>query len=602
MKPPDTQKRTKIFYGEGVSPGIAIGRAYLHRQVDYSKELWTRVPAGRAKEEKRKFLDALERSRKAVQDLIRRVEKELGNDQSNIFRAHSLMLRDNDFIEEIIRYIETNYYSAESAVAATIEAWQNKFSASPLPQIRAKISDILDIGQRITENLRMGNTDLKRHLKIKGDSIFITSLFLPSLSPFIDTNRIRGIISELDNRASHSAIVARSMGIPSVFGIRDLIKRVQDGDELIMDGSEGVVILNPDSLLKKKYAKKRHEFLLYQTSILNSKNRPCITRDGCFIELYANMGEYVDAERALKAGALGIGLYRTEMPFIMRNQYPDEDLQYNLYKKVLEAMQGRPVIIRTLDLSGDKVISKIPELKRERSRLNQGAVRVFLEYPELFKVQLRAILRASIHGDIRVIIPMVSDLSEVLIIKRMFRSVKRELLKEGLQFKEDIKLGIMIEIPSAVMVAEDLIKKVDFFSVGTNDLIQYTMAIDRSSEKATKYFQSASPAILHMLRKLLAVASGANKDIFICGTMASDPLYITLLIGLGFRKFSLDPLALNHIRDIIQRIALTDAQKLAEKATRQKTAERLQNLLDKDLSRFREFHDFYFGKSDKQGM
>ncbi|MBN1522553.1 MAG: phosphoenolpyruvate--protein phosphotransferase, partial [Candidatus Aureabacteria bacterium] len=524
--------------------------------------------------------------------------KEIGFDESNIFQVHMGILEDKSFIGEIQRRIEEDFFNAESAVKTVIEVWERRFSESFSPQVQVRAADVLDVGKRILANLCIDETLCLFRTEIPVETmgknvIFVTRVLLPSVTAFIDKKKIKGIVAELGNKASHSAVIAKSLGLPAVFGVANALKNIKNGDEVILDGSSGTVFVHPDPEVKNEYETIRKDFSLYQKRLGKLVDEPSVTKEGREIELYANIGALADAETAVKNRAKGVGLYRTEMPFIIRNEFPAEDLQYAIYKKVIEKMEGASVSIRTLDLGGDKILSYLPMPKEENPNLGWRAIRVFIDHPDLFKVQLRAILRASVHGKLKIIIPMISDLSEVRITKKIFAEAKRELTKEGVAFDKKIELGIMIEVPSAVILAEHLIKEVDFFSVGTNDLIQYTLAVDRNSEKVSKYFEPLNPSILLMLKSLLSVARKAGKDITICGEVAGDPLYIPILVGLGYQKLSLNPTAINLVKDLIRGISFKDSERLAALALEKKTAMDVKKLLERFLSRFEKLYRIY---------
>ncbi|MHB9154650.1 MAG: phosphoenolpyruvate--protein phosphotransferase [Endomicrobiales bacterium] len=573
--------KMRIYRGEGIAPGVALGTAFI------SGELAPRVPqretVGRGKlpEEKARLLKACDDASEETRRLVEKVRAEIGAGESVIFQAHLLILKDKNFVGEMVRRLEEESLSAESAVQLVVDDWEKTFSSSPSPQLQMKVFDIIDIGKRILSKLSLSHAFPRFPSGRKAaNTILAGKMLLPSHTAIIDRNNVTGIVAELGSKVSHAAVIARSLGLPSVFGVPNVIRNIKNNDELIVDGSSGIVYVNPDDEVKKEYEsfKKRYHGYMKQLDRLTAL--PSVTLDGREIGLYANVGACADAELAVKYRARGVGLYRTEMPFIIRNEFPAEDVQYAIYRKVFERMRGRPVSVRMLDLGGDKMASFLPVPKEENPNLGWRAIRVFIDHPHFFKTQIRAVLRAAVGADARIILPMISDLTEVRITKRIFAEAKRELAAKKVPFNDRVPVGIMVEVPSAVILASSLIQEVDFFSVGTNDLIQYTLAVDRNSEKAARYFEPLNPAVVYMMKRLVDVARAAGKDITVCGEVASDPLYIPLLVGLGYDKLSVSPLAVNMVKDIVRSIDAKEAEKLASVVLEKRTAREIRTLME----------------------
>jgi len=590
--------KMKIHRGEGISPGVAVGKAYIAEDMIHQELKKVTMSRDRIPQEKDRFKKSLEESRKEIQDLIEKVDKDLGADESSIFQMHLGIISDKSFTGKILRLIEDESLTAESAVKSVVEHWEKRFLESSSQNLQMKMADILDIGKRLLTNLCTDKSvcDYSTGISIEDvgeDVILISRILFPSSAAFAGHKEIVGILAELGNKTSHSAVIAKSLGLPVVFGIPDLLRNVRNGDEIIIDGSSGIVFINPDEKIRNEYETIKKSFSSYRKYLEGLTDTPSITKDGREIELYANVGAYADVDMALKYGARGVGLYRTEMPFLIRNQFPSEDLQYSLYKRVIEKMEGRPVSIRTLDLGGDKILSYMPMPQEENPNLGWRAIRVFMDHPDLFKTQLKAILRASVGGDVKIIIPMVSDLPEVYFTRKILNEVKRELSKKGIRYNKNVQLGIMMEVPSAVILAHHLIEEVDFFSVGTNDLIQYTLAVDRNSEKVSKYFEPLNSAILYMLKRLVKITEQAGKDITLCGEVAGEPLYVPLLVGLGYRKLSVNPIAINLIKDIIHKLSFKDTKALVDKALNMKTAKDIRVLLEDYFSKMKKIREIY---------
>lgn len=592
-------KKMAVHRGVNISPGVAIGKAYIFKDIMHTPTPVVKISDNEKSFEKERVRDSLSASKGELSVIVDRVNKELGYDESNIFQVHLQILDDEQFVTDIFSLIDDQSYSAESAVKAVVEKWDVRFSEMDSDEYRMKSADIIDVGKRVLSNLCLKGavcpykTDINL-TEIDSNVIFITKVLLPSVTAYIDRKKILGIIAELGNRSSHSAVIAKSLGLPSVFGVPYITEFIEDGDEVILDGSSGIVYVNPTKHVKNEYETFRKKFTSYKERIEGLTADPAVTKDGIDVSLFANIGAFADVDMALKYNASGIGLYRTEMPFIIRNEFPNEDLQYKLYRKVVEAMKGRPVNIRTLDLGGDKIIESLPVPREENPNMGWRAIRVFIDNPELFKVQLRAILRASAHGKIRIILPMISDLTEVEITRRIINEAMDELDRKGVPFDKSFELGIMVEVPSAVLLAESLIEEVDFFSVGTNDLIQYTLAVDRNSEKASKYFEPLNPAIIKMLKSLVDVAGAKGKDITICGEIASDPLYVPLLVGLGYTRLSLNPLSINMVKDIVRSVNYDDCSDLAAEILTMVKTEDIRARLNEYFRRFEDLYKIYF--------
>ena len=566
----------RVFHGEGIAPGVAIGRVHVFEDIIHRNVPKTIIlPSAREREQLR-FLKAYEATLAEINELIKKVHREIGLDESAIFQAHVLILNDKRFAGEMLRLVSDELLSAESAVRQVVESWEKTFSASSSAALQSKVFDIIDIGKRILAKLSREGTpgeavEQPAPIPQGGAVILAARMLLPSHTAFIDKKQIAGIITELGNKASHSAVIAKSLGIPTVFGVKGVVSSFQSGDEVIIDGSSGTVLVNPDAAVRREYESIRRKFVVYRHHLESLTDLPCVTPDGRSVALYANIGAVADMEMALRYRARGVGLYRTEMPFLIRNEFPDEDTQYAIYRRVVEKMKGKPVGIRTLDLGGDKVLNFLSMPKEENPNLGWRAIRVFLDNPHFFKIQLKAILRAATAGNVRIILPMISDLTEVRISKRILAEARRELQKKNIPFNSNVKLGIMIEVPSAVMLAEYLIEEVDFFSVGTNDLIQYTLAVDRNSEKAARFFEPLNPAIILMLRKLIDITNRAGKDITICGEIASEPLYLPILLGLGYTRLSVNSLAINMVKSILRATSFHDAQELVREVMKKRT-------------------------------
>jgi len=389
------------------------------------------------------------------------------------------------------------------------------------------------------------------------------------------------IATERGNQNAHAAIMARALGIPAVFGVEGLLKQVGVRSEVIVDGNSGCVYINPDQSVKKEYQRLQGEFDLRQRALEGIRDLPAETTDGCTVSLMANIGLLSDLRVAHLHGAQGVGLYRTEFPFMSRSSFPGRFEQAAIYRKVLEEFPGLPVSIRTLDIGGDKELSYFAHPKEENPFLGWRSIRISLDREDIFREQLAAVLLASAHGKCNLMFPMVSGVDEVRRIKGILEQLKEELTREGKAFDPEIGLGIMVELPAAVVIAEMLIKEVDYFSIGTNDLIQYTLACDRNNPRVKKWYDPYHPAVLHSIKKVADAAAGAGKPASLCGEMASEPVNAVLLLGLGLRSFSLAAPNIPRVKEALRRISLAQAKRIAEQVLGMESAQAIRTYLEK---------------------
>ncbi|MFH1283363.1 MAG: phosphoenolpyruvate--protein phosphotransferase [bacterium] len=589
----------KVYKGESIFPGLVLGNAEVVKNMLTFEKRLTTITQDSVEQEKNRFNKAVEISVNELKELLKKSSDIVEKQVRDIFNVHLQILNDEVFIREILNNIKSELLNSEGAITAAVEQYKQNFSNSASEQIKAKIADLVDIKQRLISHLYVASTQetmegIKKKTSLNEAIILVTQMLLPSTLASLDRNKVKGIVTELGSKYSHSAVIAHSLGIPIIFDVNNVVSNIQDEDELIVDGTSGTVFLHPTEELKGKYKKAKEKFIEYQNILDSQKKSPAVTQDRKKIELYANVGMIEDLDKALQNNADGVGLFRTEIPFLLIKQFPDERLQVKIFRKVVEGMKGKPVGIRLFDIGSDKVVSYLPIAKELNPNLGWRAIRIFLDNPDLLKIHMRAILKASAYGNAKVIIPMVCILEEVLAIKQMLYEVSKELERDGEPFKKDIQLGIMIEVPSAVLIAEHLIKEVDFFCVGTNDLIQYTLAIDRDNPRVSKYFDPLSPPIIQMLQKIACVTKQERKDLYICGMMAAEPLYIPLLIGMGYEKLSVNPHAIGIAKDIIRNISFDDAEILAQEIIKKKTGLEIKEILVEYFSRIEKTYDIYF--------
>ncbi len=554
----------KEFQGIGVSPGIAIGKVFVLHSGESFNLPKRAVGPEQISNEIARFEDALTRTRTEILNIRRKLSDQIGRESSDIFMAHLLILEDRTLIEDVIEVIKSEKAGAEYAFATVIQRYFKAFSKINDEYLKERISDIRDVGKRLLGNLC--GEEKKRLEDLQGKVIIVSHDLSPSDTALLDKNKVIAFVTEIGGPTSHTAILGRSMEIPAIVGIEKIVGEVQDNDSVIVDGTHGVVVLSPDSATYDKFSRQGNEFLQLTSELDKLRELPAETLDGKRITLAANIEFHHEVSSALSHGADGVGLYRTEYFYMNRTTLPTEQEQYEAYRKVAEGMRSRSVIIRTLDLGGDKFASTLEIPHEMNPYLGWRAIRFCLTRKDIFKTQLRAILRASAHGDLKIMYPMVASVYEVRAAREILKEAKVELEREGLAFHKDIHVGAMIEIPSAALASDVLAKEVDFFSLGTNDLIQYTLAIDRMNEKIAYLYEPTHPAIVRLIDLTIRNGHGHNIWVGSCGEMSSDPAIAILLVGLGIDEISASPVTLPKIKKAIRSIRYSDAKEIAQRA------------------------------------
>jgi phosphotransferase system enzyme I (PtsI) len=561
--------------GIPASPGIVIGKACVFQDILYLVERRD-VEKGRAEEEILRLKRAI---RQVIDELVEdnlRVSQEIGKREAEIFLAHVAILEDPYFISKIFQDIRESGINAEASVLREIEEFKKVFEKMDDPYIKTRAQDLSDIGRRVIQKLMpspQNGCDLEEPV------IIVASELTPSDTIRLDREKVLAFATESGGKESHAAILARSLGIPAVVGLEGLISKVRKGDLLVVDGDMGILLINPPEELIENYRELQKSRESYRTELSKVIPLSSETLDGHEVRLWANIGSLADLEYALHFGAYGIGLFRTELPFLVWRRFLTEDEQFYLYQKVLTEAKGREVTIRTLDFGGDKFIE---DGRREREKnpfLGYRSIRVFLREKALFRQQLRAILRASAHGKVKVLIPMISSMEEISEVREVFEATKSELRREGISFDEEISLGVMVEVPSVAIIADQVIKEVDFLSIGTNDLIQYTLAVDRDNELVNPLYQPLNPAVLRLIQMVTEVAKKAKKSVTLCGEMAGNPTYIPLLVGMGLSDLSMNPYALLEAKKTIRSIERQRWEQMARRVLDLPSVEAISRLL-----------------------
>lgn len=566
-------KTTIALRGIGVSPGIVIGSAYVLDRQDIKETLHKLSDGEPVSREIKRLRKSLRDSRQELLD-IKTDLKDREGIGSLFVDVHIMILDDKTFVRNIIKNIKDHLVNAEWALKMTISRQREIFDKIEDDYLRERIRDVEYVGQRILRNLS-GKTH-ERVSDIEGEVVIVARDLSPADTVQMSNRKVLGFATDIGGKTSHTAIVAKSIEIPAVVGLERITREVSTGDAIIVDGTAGVVIINPEPEVIKRYEDKKRHYLAMEEDMLKDAHLPAVTADGHSVGVGANIEFIEEIPSAVFHGANGVGLYRTEFIYINREQLPTEEEHFSSYKEVIEGEGVKWATIRTFDLGGDKFVSDAGLAEEMNPVMGLRAIRFCLQEVELFKVQLRAILRASAYGNTGILLPMISGVKEIMDARTIIDEVKEELLSEGIPIDEDIKIGIMIEVPSAVIMAEQLAEKADFFSIGTNDLIQYALAIDRVNERVTYLYEPLHPAILRMLKQVVDAGHRAGIKVAMCGEMAGDPLYTAILLGLELDGLSMTPLAIPRVKKIIRQSTVKESKKLLKKVMAFSTAQEIE--------------------------
>ncbi|AJS57584.1 phosphoenolpyruvate--protein phosphotransferase [Paenibacillus sp. IHBB 10380] len=564
--------------GIAASAGIAIARAFILEHPDYSIE---KQQVDDAWAEITKLDDALEKSRIELEAIKDRTLQELGEKKAEIFESHLLILSDPEFISPVKDQIAADSLNASFVLNEVAGQFISMFENMKSEYLQERAADMRDVTKRILKHL-LGLNYVSAS-EISEEVIVIAEDLTPSDTAQLNRQYVKGFTTNIGGRTSHSAIMARSLEIPAVVGTQEVLKQVTSGDLVIVDGLAGEVLINPSEETVAEYRVKQHEYDLQMAEWKKLRDEPTVTQDGKHVELAANIGTPADVEGVLEHGGEAVGLYRTEFLYMGRDKLPSEDVQYKAYKTVLEKMEGKPVVVRTLDIGGDKELPYLEMPKEMNPFLGFRAIRLCLDRQDIFRVQLRALLRASVYGNLRIMFPMIATLGEFRQAKALLLEEKANLAAEGIEVAEDIQLGIMVEIPSTAVLADLFAKEVDFFSIGTNDLIQYTMAADRMNERVSYLYQPYNPSILRLVNMVIEAAHKEGRWVGMCGEMAGDTTAIPLLLGLGLDEFSMSASSILPARSLIAKLSTSEMQQLAATALTCATSEEVVELVKNTL-------------------
>ena len=572
-----TRSDIRTYKGVGVSPGIAIGRAVI---VEKRVSSVYRVPI-REEEvpaEVTRFLESLEKTRDELHDLKVKVSRSMGDEYASIFEAHAMIVGDASFADKVTQKIEIEQVNAEWALAEVQEELQARFASFDDDYLRERVADVKDVAERVLVNLMgIAHHDLS---EIEHDVVIIADDLTPSDTVHFNRRPIVGFATEVGGRTSHTSIIAKSLFMPAVIGVPRLTKIVDNDEMVIVDGYEGAVVVNPTPAMISEYRSResRHEEAV--TKLLENRDLAAVTKDHHKISLQANIELVEELDDATKFGAEGIGLYRSEFLYISTAPFlPTEEEHFNIYRKLAQATAPNWCVIRTFDLGGKKLAREVMGSKEENPVLGLRALRLCMQHRDMFKTQLRALLRASAFGNIKIMFPLVSGVQELRQVKTLVRDIRLELDAEGIAYDRELQIGIMIEVPSAAVIADMLATEADFFAIGTNDLIQYSLAIDRGNENVSYLYEPLHPALLRLIKGVIDAGKRAGIPVSMCGEMASDPIYAIVLLGLGLEIYSMNPSSIPVVKNVIRSVRYRDCRRIAEAALLKKTAQEIEEFI-----------------------
>jgi phosphotransferase system enzyme I (PtsI) len=563
-----------LIKGISVSPGIAIGKVFLKEEIKIEIK---KSEVDNIESELARLKLAMEKSKVQLQELYEQTLQKSGKHEAQIFASHAMILEDEGFIGQVEGKVKADKVNAEWAMKEVSQQLVKMFEEMENEYMQERAMDIKEVSMKMLRNLS-GNDDCCVN-SINEPVIIVTKELVASDIVQIDRDNVLGFVTEEGGKTSHSAIMARSMEAPSVFGVENICNKVKHGDKIIIDAIKGNIIINPDQLTLDEYMGKKQKYEKRMRILSKIKDTETVTTDGVRLEVACNIGLPDDVKRVIEKGGEGVGLFRTEFLYMSRTSLPTEEEQYTAYKAVLEKMKDKQVVIRTFDIGGDKELDYLEFPEEKNPFLGYRAIRYCLDKIDLWKVQLRAILRASVHGNAKLMFPMISALSELRQAKEILDEVKDDLRREGIAFNEKLEIGMMIETPAAVWMADIFAKEVDFFSIGTNDLIQYTMAVDRMNSHVSHLYSQYNPAVLRSIKRTIDAAHEAGIWVGMCGEAASDPKLIPILIGMGLDEFSMNPSSVLEAKWIIKQFSKKETEGLVDWVMKMSTAAEVEGFL-----------------------
>ena len=572
--------KTQFIKGIGVSPGIVIGKAYLldRRKIEAPARV---LPEFQVPQEVSRFLDAVEESKKQLRTAKDKLLHEDAAGPSYILDTHLLLLEDKKLIENTVQTIKQSWINSEWALKINLDRVRKVFDSIDDDYLKSRKTDVDYVGERILRNL-MGK-ETESIAQIKEEVILVAHDLSPADTAHMVKDKVTAFVTDMGGKTSHTAIMARSLEIPAVVGSETATHSVNTGDTLIVDGITGVVVVNPSPEILQEYQDRQRVRQKMERELFQYRDLPAETLDGYRVKVLANIELVDEIPSVLQHGAEGIGLYRTEYLYLNRKDLPSEEEHFQAYKKVVEGIYPHPAVIRTLDIGGDKFMSHMDLAEEMNPAMGLRAIRFSLKEVDIFKVQLRAILRASAYGKVKLLLPMISGVTEIREVKKILQEVRLNLSAEGIAFDPEMEVGIMIEVPSAVTIADILAKEVDYFSIGTNDLIQYSLAIDRVNESVTHLYQPLHPAVLRLIRNVAKAAHQVGIRVAMCGEMAGEPLYVPILLGLELDDLSMNALSIFRVKKILRAYTYRECKELVEEALQLATPEEIEELVRANL-------------------
>ena len=566
-----------------MSPGIVVGIVHRVESVLGSVEQQTldnriQIPA-----EIERFDRAVADSAAGLEAMVRKVTQELGESDAGIFKGHLQIVNDPSLLSKVHELIETKQFTALAALQTVMQGYAAQFARIEQDYFRERMADVRDVILQIGSHLTrkpLGHSDPAGESRNGDESVILVAHeLLPSQAMSLGELPIAGIVTEVGGSTSHAAILARSRGIPAVSGVDGIMAEVESGDRMIVDGRDGVVIPRPDQEATSAYRKVQREFFNLKDRLIANRDLPALSADGTRVELLANINNLADAQAATKVGATGVGLLRTEYLFLTHNDVPGEEEQYEYYRQIILNAPNQTVTIRTLDLGGDKTVPYLGSRSEPNPFMGWRSTRIFFENAKLFITQIRAILRASRHGHVSMLFPMITNLEELLHVNKLVKETRHNLRREGIAFGEDVKTGVMVEVPAAAICIDAILRETDFISIGSNDLIQYLMAADRDNPKVAHLCESLNPAIFGVLRSVFAACHRTGTPVTLCGEMAGQPRSVLVLFGMGLRRFSMSPAFIPTIKALLSSVTTTQAERIAHHVLQLNTNEEIRAYL-----------------------
>lgn len=557
-----------LIKGIEASPGIAIGKVFLYEEKELIIE---KAIENSAKEEEAKLLNGREKSKEQLLKIREKTAKNLGEDKAAIFDGHITLLEDEDLFDEVVEKIEDDNVSATYALQEGIDEYCEMLANLEDEYLRERAADLRDIGKRWLYNV--AGIEIVDLGTLPPNTVVIAHDLTPSDTAQIDLNNVVGFVTEIGGKTAHSSIMARSLELPAVVGTGNILSKVESNQNIIVDALTGEIIINPTEEETKKYVEKQNKYLEEKELLKKLKDKTAVTLDGVEVGTWSNIGSPKDIEGVLRNGGNGIGLYRTEFLFMNNDRFPTEDEQFEAYKIVAEKMEGKPVTIRTMDIGGDKSLPYMQLPKEDNPFLGWRAIRVCLDRTEILKTQFRALLRASAFGYVKIMLPMIMDITEIRRARKLLEECKAELREEGAKFDEDIALGIMVETPAVAFRAKYFAEEVDFFSIGTNDLTQYTLAVDRGNENISKLYNTYNPAVLQAIYMAITGAHEGGITISMCGEFAGDANATAILLGMGLDNYSMSAISVPKVKKNLMSLNKKECEELVKKVMEQRTPE-----------------------------